>query len=790
MEQAIAQDRLLGAKVGNYEVKQKLGEGGMGAVYLAVHPNIGKRVALKVLHPEFSSNEEVIGRFFTEAKAVNDIQHPNIVDIIDYGEMPSVTGGSQKVVYFIMEFLAGDSLAKVIHDQAPLAPERAQAIALQIADALGASHRHGIVHRDLKPDNVMITVRRDGRDFVKVLDFGIAKLTGDHPGSRRTRTGIVMGTPAYMSPEQCEGRGQVDHRTDIYALGILLYEMLTGQVPFRGEGYGEVLVQHMTQVPRKPSTIRGVIPPHLEAVCMKALEKRSTDRFRDMDELMRALQDPVGFVEANGGLEGFLSYGRSFAGHEHGHLYVPGLAPGQQIYAHGDPATNATVTPYPLLADQAHARLTTPMSGNEQIRALAQLGPMTPQPGQAGRAMVGPGFPTPPPGELRQGMSGGKIALVALAAVGLGVAIFFVYRSMVGGPTPPPRHADAPKHETPPPKNPGEGATLPGHDKAEDKSGDKAVEPEVEAPKAEPATVKIVVESTPRGAHVFVGSETAPRGVTPPPPSRSTCRAATTRWSWSSARRVSPTRSRAWCPARTGCSTWSWPRSSSTTPRPPPRKRPARPARPASGGAASASGGGASAGTSATRKTTRTRASRTATSARTSATTSCARTSRSARPARRMHWTVRSGLESARHERPLQLDRRLRRDPVSCLPVASERPVSAGRQQDPGAPAVREGEDPVRPRPLEAGRGSVDSGLRDVQRARVPLQHRPGLPPRGRLRAVAVLLPALPRHQAERAQPHRGGGFHQGPGRALQGGPQRRQDATPAGSDGGQGSAA
>src|SRR5690606_26520606 len=187
--------------------------------------------------------------------------------------------GNQPVVYFIMEFLGGQSLARIIHEQAPLSPERAQAIALQIADALGASHRQGIVHRDLKPDNVMISQRRDGRDFVKVLDFGIAKLTGDQQGSRRTRTGIVMGTPAYMSPEQCEGRGQIDHRTDIYALGILLYEMLTGQVPFRGEGYGEVLVQHMTQAPQKPSTIRGVVPPHLEAVCMKALEKRPEQRF-------------------------------------------------------------------------------------------------------------------------------------------------------------------------------------------------------------------------------------------------------------------------------------------------------------------------------------------------------------------------------------------------------------------------------------------------------------------------------------------------------------------------------
>jgi serine/threonine-protein kinase len=303
MEYAAADDPLIGAQVGNYEVKRKLGEGGMGAVYLAEHPLIGKKVALKVLHAEFASNDDVVSRFFNEAKAVNDIQHPNIVDIIDYGVIPRA--GAEAMVYFIMEFLGGRSLADIVRNESPLAPERALRVSLQIADALGASHRANIVHRDLKPDNVILINRRREPDFVKVLDFGIAKLTGDQPGSRRTRTGIVMGTPAYMSPEQCEGRGEVDHRTDVYALGILLYEMLTGRVPFEGEGYGEVLVQHLTQAPQKPSTIRGLIPPHIEAVCLRALEKRADDRYPSMDEFMRALADPVSYVEGAGGVQHF-----------------------------------------------------------------------------------------------------------------------------------------------------------------------------------------------------------------------------------------------------------------------------------------------------------------------------------------------------------------------------------------------------------------------------------------------------------------------------------------------------
>ena len=299
------QDPIIGLTIGNYQVRQKLGEGGMGSVYLAEHPHIGKKVALKVLHAEFASNTDVVTRFFNEAKAVNDIGHPNIVDIVDYGAFQLTTGG-EGMVYFIMEFLPGATLSQLLQREAPLAPERALGIALQVADALSASHKSNIVHRDLKPDNIILITRGREKDFVKLLDFGIAKLTGDQPGSRRTRTGLVMGTPAYMSPEQCEGRGNVDHRSDIYALGVVLYEMITGRVPFVGEGYGEVLVQHLTAAPPKPSTLLGIIPPHVEQVILKALEKRPEMRFPTMDEMSKAMADPVGYVENHGGMGGFL----------------------------------------------------------------------------------------------------------------------------------------------------------------------------------------------------------------------------------------------------------------------------------------------------------------------------------------------------------------------------------------------------------------------------------------------------------------------------------------------------
>jgi serine/threonine-protein kinase len=305
---ASSPDQIIGQTVGNYLVTQKLGEGGMGSVYLAEHPTIGKKVALKVLHAEFSNNPEVAERFFTEAKSVNSIGHPNIVDIVDYGVLQTGQGGRDRLVYFIMEYLHGATLSQALaQGHGPMQPERALTIALQVADALAASHKQGIVHRDLKPDNIILIQRGREADFVKLLDFGIAKLTGsDGMSSHKTRTGLVLGTPAYMSPEQCEGKATVDHRTDVYALGVVLYEMLVGRVPFIGEGYGEILVQHLTQQPVPPSQYR-MMSPHIEQVVLKALEKRPDMRYPTMDEFMRAMADPVGYVEAHGGLSGFLA---------------------------------------------------------------------------------------------------------------------------------------------------------------------------------------------------------------------------------------------------------------------------------------------------------------------------------------------------------------------------------------------------------------------------------------------------------------------------------------------------
>jgi serine/threonine-protein kinase len=278
-------ENLVGQTIGNYRVVRCIGQGGMGTVYLGEHPQIGKRVAIKVLHPEYSSNADLVNRFFNEARSVNDIQHPNIVDIVDFGETHSA--GGERLVYFIMEYLPGKTLAAVMAEEGPLGVERAVAIVRQVARALAASHRAGIIHRDLKPDNVMLTTREHDEQ-VKLLDFGIAKLTQDSDTSARTRSGVVMGTPRYMSPEQCEGNRQLDHRSDIYSLGVVLYEVLAGRPPFDGASNREIMTHHLMQPATPPSNFREIVPA-LEATVLRALEKDPERRFASMDQFAAAL---------------------------------------------------------------------------------------------------------------------------------------------------------------------------------------------------------------------------------------------------------------------------------------------------------------------------------------------------------------------------------------------------------------------------------------------------------------------------------------------------------------------
>lgn len=264
----------------------------MGVVYLAEHPLIGKKVALKVIHRDLATQREVVQRFFQEAWAVNKIGDDHIVEIHDFGVTPD---GDH---FYIMEFLDGQNLAAAISHQ-PLDVIRSLHIAAQIASALATAHAAGVMHRDLKPDNIMLTTRLGDPDFVKLLDFGLAKIFINAEASAvKTAAGILLGTPQYMSPEACESRGNVDHRTDIYALGVLLFQMMTGVVPFDGESVGEVLVKQVTQLPPPPRGFQASIPPSVEQIILRCLWKDPDKRFPTMTDLRTALLDPEAYLQS------------------------------------------------------------------------------------------------------------------------------------------------------------------------------------------------------------------------------------------------------------------------------------------------------------------------------------------------------------------------------------------------------------------------------------------------------------------------------------------------------------
>ncbi|MEO7112335.1 MAG: protein kinase [Polyangiaceae bacterium] len=273
-------DKLVGQTIDNrYRVLAAIGEGGMGTVYKVRHATLERLFAMKVLRKDMA-REELAQRFTREAKAAASVHHPGVVEITDFGRLPD------RRPYFVMELLTGSSLIAMLHGRKSIEPLLACAIAAKIARAVGAAHATGIVHRDLKPENIFVREPSLGAVEVKVVDFGAAMVIG---ASRITKTGIVYGTPHYMSPEQAAGQ-QLDHRADIYALGVLFFEMLIGNVPFEADTYMEVLHKHMTETPRKPSTLLSSITPELDKVIMSALAKRADDRFLTMESFATAIE--------------------------------------------------------------------------------------------------------------------------------------------------------------------------------------------------------------------------------------------------------------------------------------------------------------------------------------------------------------------------------------------------------------------------------------------------------------------------------------------------------------------
>jgi eukaryotic-like serine/threonine-protein kinase len=288
---------MLGTSIGNYQITAKIGEGGMGAVYRAVHSSLGRSAAVKVLLPEFSHNRDMVARFFNEAKAATAIRHSGIVEIYDFGFLPDQSA------YIIMELLDGESLAARIRRDRRLDPARALQIIRSVARALHAAHEQGIVHRDLKPDNIFLVPDPEmpTGERVKLLDFGVAKLAlaPDSGETPRTRTGAVMGTPMYMAPEQCRGAGTVDRRADLYALGCILYELLCGRPPFLAEGTGDIIAHHLYFQPDPPSKHEPRIPEAVEMLVLKLLQKEPGFRPPTANHLAEAI-DALAIPERTG----------------------------------------------------------------------------------------------------------------------------------------------------------------------------------------------------------------------------------------------------------------------------------------------------------------------------------------------------------------------------------------------------------------------------------------------------------------------------------------------------------
>ncbi len=285
-DEAVAESALLGLALENkYRIIRLIGQGGMGEVFEAEHTGLGKRVAIKLLLEKYASDGEALARFQREALAASRIGDPHIIDVMDIGTAPD--GRS----FVVMELLSGMSLAQAI-EQGPMEPVRALAIMRQVLRAVGAAHAKGIVHRDLKPDNIyLLDDKGETRDFVKLLDFGISKVIDPDTtaaATKLTTTGVVMGTPLYMAPEQAMGH-EIDHQADLYACGVILYEMLGGQPPFDGSTYAVLVAKLLTSEPPLLSTIRPELPGNLVAAVHQALAKEPRDRFESADAFLGAL---------------------------------------------------------------------------------------------------------------------------------------------------------------------------------------------------------------------------------------------------------------------------------------------------------------------------------------------------------------------------------------------------------------------------------------------------------------------------------------------------------------------
>jgi serine/threonine protein kinase len=392
---------------GRYKITRKLGEGGMGEVFAAEHVHIEKKFAVKLLRPEIVSNAEAVQRFRQEARSASSIGHRNIIAIEDFGALPDGR------IYMCMELLNGAALNDLITQPQPV--DRLLNILIQTGHGLAAAHAKNIIHRDMKPENIFVTVGPNGEDVPKLLDFGIAKVSGNDGQNHLTRTGTIFGTPFYMAPEQALGN-PVDARTDIYAVGVIMYEVFAGSLPFQGESFMGILTQHITTEPEPPAQRAAKagrqLPPGLAEVISRCMQKNPAQRFATMDELVQAL------VQIYRGIAGagMSTYMEAFQGSARHPITTPPPLTG------GHQATAPTQTPLPQ-----HPGSRTGPSYPQPYPQQPGTGPVPAPP--MGHPGTGP-YHTPGSGMYpggsavvpRKSNTGIIIAIIALIVVGGGVA--------------------------------------------------------------------------------------------------------------------------------------------------------------------------------------------------------------------------------------------------------------------------------------------------------------------------------------------------------------------------------